>query len=165
MSLHDINNLKSALHNRGFRLTSQRKVILGIFQALPSGEHLSAEMLHQLLNQQGESISLSTVYRTLHLMTIIGLIRELEFGEAHKHYELNLSSNHHHHHLVCVQCNYTLEFVDEQVVKIGEQQAKSKGYDVLDYQLILHVVCPEAWEQEEQGLLSPGWKCQRAMQR
>jgi Fur family transcriptional regulator, ferric uptake regulator len=159
MSIYDLNSLKGTLHSRGFRLTNQRRVILNIFQELPKGDHLSAEALHHSLRQRGEKISLSTVYRTLHLMAIIGLLRELEFGEAHKCYELNLPGSHHH--LVCTQCNYTLEFIDEEVVKVGEQQAKTKGYQVLDYQLVLHVLCPEALEREARGVLSQGWKCDR----
>jgi Fur family transcriptional regulator, ferric uptake regulator len=163
MSIYNVDTLKVTLHSRGFRLTHQRKILLHVFQELPKGDHLSAESLHQLLIQRGESMSLSTIYRNLHLMSLIGLLRELEFGEAHKCYELNLAADHHHHHLVCAQCNYTLEFTNEDVVKMGEQQAKSRGYEVLDYQLVLHVLCSEALAREEQGLLSHGWKCEKRL--
>jgi Ferric uptake regulator family len=92
------NELKATLHERGFRLTVQRQKILSIFQTLTQGNHLSAEELHTILQQKRERISLSTVYRTLNLMAKIGLIRELEFAEGHKHYELNQPSSHQHHH-------------------------------------------------------------------
>ena len=141
--MYSDNVLKAQLNDRGLRFTSQRLKILKIFQALPKGEHWSAEELHTKLTQQSERISLSTVYRTLHMMTNMGILRELELAEGHKHYELNRSSSEHHHHLVCVYCNQTLEFPEEVVDKIGKKQADSMGYYVLDCQLTLYGVCPD----------------------
>jgi Fur family transcriptional regulator, ferric uptake regulator len=159
---YSLTKLKATLHQRGFRLTAQRHTVLTIFQTLPQGNHLSAEELHSILQQQGERISLSTVYRTLNLMAQIGLLRELEFAEDHKHYELNLPSSNHHHHLVCIQCNRTLEFKDDSILKLGIKQAEAHGYHLLDCQLTLRVLCPAAIEQNWKRL--PGWVCDRQMQ-
>jgi Fur family transcriptional regulator, ferric uptake regulator len=156
------NELKATLHDLGFRLTVQRQKILSIFQTLTQGNHLSAEELHTMLHQKGERISLSTVYRTLNLMAKIGLIRELEFAEGHKHYELNQPSSHQHHHLVCLQCNRILEFKNDLVLKMGFRQTKSCGYQLLDCQLTLRVICLEAFEQDWQTLPSD-WICSRSM--
>ena len=134
--------LKNQLNERGLRFTPQRLKILKIFQALPRGEHWSAEELHNYLVQQQERISLSTVYRTLHVMTSLGLLRELELAEDHKHYELNRSSTEQHHHLVCIHCNQTIEFTEEKIDHIGGTQASSIGYHVLDCQLNLYGICP-----------------------
>ena len=133
--------LKNQLNERGLRFTPQRLKILQIFQALPKGEHWSAEELHVQLVEQNEKISMSTVYRTLHVMTSMGILRELELAEDHKHYELNRSSSDHHHHLICVHCNQTIEFTEEIIDYIGGKQAKSMGYHVLDCQLNLYGIC------------------------
>ncbi|MEL6606525.1 MAG: transcriptional repressor, partial [Cyanobacteria bacterium J06614_10] len=85
-------------------------------------------------------ISLSTVYRTLHLMVYMGLLRELELAEGHKHYELNRPLKDHHH-IVCVHCNATIEFTEDSVTQIGEKTANSAGYHVLDCQLTLYGIC------------------------
>ncbi|NJR65311.1 MAG: transcriptional repressor [Leptolyngbyaceae cyanobacterium CRU_2_3] len=161
MSLYDLDSLKVALHERGFRMTAQREKILHIFKELPQGDHLSAEELHVLLQQEAERISLSTVYRTLHLMTQMGLLRELELAEGHKHYELNLPSPYVHHHLVCLQCNRTLEFKNDQILKIASRQAQLQGYHMLDCQLTLHVMCPEALKRGSTNRLSKEWRCDR----
>jgi Fur family transcriptional regulator, ferric uptake regulator len=157
------NELKATLHERGFRLTVQRQKILSIFQTLTQGNHLSAEELHTILRRKDERISLSTVYRTLNLMVKIGLIRELEFAEGHKHYELNQPSSHQHHHLVCLQCNRILEFKNALVLKMGFRQTEVCGYQLLDCQLTLRVICLEAFEQDWQALPSD-WVCSRSMQ-
>lgn len=133
--------LKNQLNERGLRFTPQRLKILQIFQSLPRGEHWSAEELYTKLVEQEENISMSTVYRTLHVMTNLGILRELELAEDHKHYELNRSSSEHHHHLICVHCNQTIEFTEEIIDYIGNKQAKAMGYHVLDCQLNLYGIC------------------------
>lgn len=138
--------LKTELNTRGYRSTPQRKKVLSIFMELAQGEHLSAEDLHKLLEEEGERISLSTVYRTLHLMVYMGLLRELELAEGHKHYELNRPLRDHHH-IVCVHCNATLEFAESSVAQIGERTAKTAGYHVLDCQLTLYGICGQCREQ------------------
>ena len=64
-------SLKAELHERGWRMTPQREKILQTFRDLPTGNHLSAEDLFLKLEQEGEPISLSTIYRTLKLMARI----------------------------------------------------------------------------------------------
>ncbi|MEO1354074.1 MAG: Fur family transcriptional regulator [Cyanobacteria bacterium J06635_15] len=141
MPFYSDDALKAELNSRGFRATPQRQKILNILKALPQGKHLSAEKLHAILKGHGERIGLSTVYRTLHLMVYVGLLRELEFAEGRKHYELNRPLREHHHHLVCVHCGQTLEFTEESIDRMGEGQAQSSGYRVLDCQLTLYGVC------------------------
>jgi Fur family ferric uptake transcriptional regulator len=148
MTVYTTGSLKAELNERGWRLTPQRETILHIFQELPQGEHLSAEDLYQRLEIEGEGISLSTIYRTLKLMARMGLLRELELGEGHKHYEINQPYPHHHHHLICVRCNATIEFKNDSILKIGAKTAQKEGFNLLDCQLTIHAVCP---------------KCQRAL--
>ncbi|NET38861.1 MAG: transcriptional repressor [Cyanothece sp. SIO1E1] len=142
MSFHTAASLKGELNQLGYRLTPQRQMVLNIFQTLPRGQHLSAEELHKILRQKQQRTSLSTVYRTLHLMAYMGLLRELELAEGHKHYELNRPSPEHHHHLVCVQCLQTIEFKNDAITEIGAKQAKVEGHYLLDCQLTVYGLCP-----------------------
>src|ERR687886_3068845 len=135
-------SLKAELNSRGWRLTPQRETILHVFQNLHRGNHLSAEELYNLLKQRGEAISLSTIYRSVKLMARMGILRELELAEGHKHYELNQPYPHHHHHLICVRCNKTIEFKNDSVLKIGTRTAKKESYHLLDCQMTIHAICP-----------------------
>ena len=135
-------SLKAELNERGWRMTPQREVILNVFKELPEGRHLSAEDLYHFLEEQNRGISLSTIYRTLKLMSRMGILRELELAEGHKHYELNQPYPHHHHHLICVKCNKTIEFKNDSVLKMGIKQSEKEGYHLLDCQLTIHAVCP-----------------------
>ncbi|MBK4731669.1 transcriptional repressor [Oxynema sp. CENA135] len=142
MSAYTASSLKAELNERGWRLTPQRETILQVFQNLPKNEHLSAEDLYTLLQNQGENISLSTIYRTLKLLSRMGVLRELELAEGHKHYEINQPYPHHHHHLICVRCNKTIEFKSDSILKVGTKTAKKEGYHLLDCQLTIHAICP-----------------------
>ncbi len=135
-------SLRAELHEKGWRLTPQREIILQVFQELETGKHLSAEDLQEFLAGKGHNISLSTIYRTVKMMARMGILRELELAEGHKHYEINQPSPHHHHHLICVSCNNTIEFRNDSILKIGDKTAKKEGYHLLDCQMSIHAICP-----------------------
>jgi Fur family transcriptional regulator, ferric uptake regulator len=161
--MYSANNLKAELNSKGWRLTPQRETILQVFQNLPRGNHLSAEELRDRLGQQGEAVSLSTVYRTVKLMTRMGILRELELAEGHKHYELNTASPHHHHHMVCVQCSQTIEFDNDSILKQGLRQVEKAGLQLIDCQLTLYTVCPEALRMGWPASLPSNWVCSRSL--
>ena len=142
MSFYTAASLKAELNDRGWRLTPQREKILNIFQNLPKGKHLSAEDLYNVLKAEEEKISLSTIYRTLKMMARLGILRELELAEGHKHYEINQPYPHHHHHMICVRCNKTIEFKNDSILKIGTKTSQKEGYHLLDCQLTIHAICP-----------------------
>jgi Fur family transcriptional regulator, ferric uptake regulator len=135
--------LRAELNAKGWRMTPQREVILNTFKNLPEGQHLSAEDLYNRLKEQGEDISLSTIYRTVKMMARMGILRELELTEDHKHYEIKQSRPHHHHHLVCVKTNAVIEFKNDKILEISQKVAEKYGYKVLDCQLMIIGVSPE----------------------
>ena len=83
--------------------------------------HLSAEELHAKLSEGGSTVSLATAYRTLKLLSSLGLLRELDFAEGHKHYELKQDTLPHQH-IICINCNSTLEFEDHFLKKEAGQK-------------------------------------------
>ncbi|NES95353.1 MAG: transcriptional repressor [Desertifilum sp. SIO1I2] len=163
MPLYTASSLKAELNSKGWRLTPQRETILHVFQNLPRGNHLSAEELYNVLHKRGEQISLSTIYRTVKLMARMGILRELELAEGHKHYELNHPYPHHHHHLVCVQCNRTIEFRNDTILKQGVKQVDKMGLELIDCQLTIHTICPEALRRGWPAMLPSNWACSRAI--
>lgn len=129
------------LRSKGLRVTPQREKILQIFMELPDGTHLSAEDLFKRLTDKNENISLATTYRTLKLLSQFGYLRELDFAEGHKHYELN-KDKRPHHHIICLNCNKTLEFEDDLVNQVGYRIAAEKGVEVVDIQFKIYAICP-----------------------
>jgi|GEM_PF-525062 Fur family ferric uptake transcriptional regulator len=162
MSIDFPNCLKERLNAKGWRFTPQREMIFLIFHNLPKGNHLSAEEVWDFLLKDGETISLSTVYRNLKLMTRMGFLRELEFAEGHKKYELCTDSITHHH-IICVLCNQTMEFENNSVIKQSLKQVQEVGLKLIDCQLILHSICPEAIQMGWPAPLPENWLCSRCV--
>ncbi|WP_442942146.1 Fur family transcriptional regulator [Nostoc sp.] len=159
--MYSDNSLRAELNAKGYRQTPQRQLIFQIFQNLPAGNHLSAEKLYLLLLKRGEGMSLSTVYRTLKIMTQMGILREVELAQAHKHHELNTTSSSHHHHIVCVQCHQAIEFMNNSIIEQGLRQVHKVGLQLIDCQLTLHVICPEAMHKGWPQSVPIHWVCSR----
>jgi len=129
------------LREEGYRITPQRRELLEFFYKLPEGEHLSAEELHKDLMKHEIKISLATLYRSLKFLLENGFIRELDFGEDHKHYELNCP-NKRHHHIICNTCGVTLEFEDKNLYKYAVKIAKDQNnFKIKDYQFKIFGLC------------------------
>lgn len=139
-----------SLRKRGHRITAQRETILQIFREQPDGTHLSAEELYQKLLERGSNVSLATTYRTLKLLSTLGLLRELDFAEGHKHYELK-QDKEPHQHIICIGCNTALEFEDHFLEEAGQKIGARYNFDVIDAQFKIFGLCPQC----KQNKLSP----------
>ncbi len=130
-----------SLRKRGHRITAQREIILQIFREQPHGTHLSAEELYAKLEEKGSHVSLATTYRTLKLLSTLGLLRELAFAEGHKHYELK-QDKVPHQHIICIGCNTTIEFEDHFLEEAGQKIGARFNFDVIDAQFKIFGMCP-----------------------
>lgn len=143
--------LSQNLREKGFRLTPQREKIIDIFFHLPEGKHLSAEELQHFLRHENSDISLATSYRTLKLLASIGVLRELDFAEDHKHYELIRNPDDPHHHMICVECGTTEEFDSPEAFRYAVQLAAEKRFHLVDVQLKVFGLCATC--QQSKGSL------------
>jgi Fur family ferric uptake transcriptional regulator len=134
--------LRTSLHDRGQRLTPQRQRVLALFERIGEGSHLSAEEVHQRLLRSRERVSLATVYRTLRLLSSMGLLQELELPEGGRRFELASDAHPDHHHLVCVRCGRTEEFESGAVLSAGEAAAGQHGFRLLECVLNVRALCP-----------------------
>ena len=91
--------LTEIFRDRGLKVTPQRQAI---FRALHGNmEHPTAEAVHALVCTEMPTVSLRTVYATLHDLAAMGEIGELELGTGSARFDPNVRP---HHHLVCEGC-------------------------------------------------------------
>ncbi|WP_416233326.1 Fur family transcriptional regulator [Cyanobium gracile] len=143
-------SLRTTLNDRGQRLTPQRQRVLDLFERIGEGSHLSAEEVHLRLVRSQERVSLATVYRTLRLLSSMGLLQELELPEGGRRFELAGDAHRDHHHLLCVRCGRTEEFESGSVLAAGEAAAGAFGFRLLECVLNVRALCPNC-AAEEQG--------------
>ncbi len=87
------------IRGRGYKATPQR---LAVLAALGAEQHQRLEEIRARCPEVG----LVTIYRTLDLLTGIGVARRLDLGDGPR-YEL---AEDHHHHLICESCGEVSEF-------------------------------------------------------
>ena len=96
----------------GMKMTGQRRVILEVLSE--SDDHPSVETVHQRAKAIDASISIATVYRTLHLLDEMNLVQRHEFNESHSRFEV---CREHHHHMIDLE---TGEVLMSQDVEAGD---------------------------------------------
>ena len=95
----------------GYRFTMPRKVIIDVLQK--TNKHLSAEEIYQEVYKVCPQVGLTTIYRTLEVLTQMGLIFKFDFGDKRARYELFEGTNvEHHHHLVCTGCKRIINYTE-----------------------------------------------------
>lgn len=121
-----LTELGNALQQEGFRLTQARQHILA---ALVSSQgHITADDLYEVVHRDQPGIGRMSVYRTLELLSELGLIRAVYQGTGAAHYIL--LDNGHHHHLVCSNCGTTIEFDDCAVKKVEKSISRNYNFEI-----------------------------------
>ncbi|MDQ3235939.1 MAG: transcriptional repressor [Actinomycetota bacterium] len=87
------------IRGRGYKVTPQRMAVL---EALAAEQHQSMDSIRSRCPRVG----LVTMYRTLDLLSEIGVVRRLDLGDGPR-YEL---AEDHHHHMICESCGDISEF-------------------------------------------------------
>ena len=97
-----------------------------------SGSHLDAERLYQLAKLQDPKLNRVTVYRTLKMLKIGGLVDELDLmhhdGDQH-YYETRMKQEHAH--VICLRCGKVEEFFGEPLQRLRKQIEQHFGFQVL----------------------------------
>jgi len=104
-------DIAARLASSGYRLTPQRLMILAAIEN--SDNHISAEEIHAQIVARYPNVNVSTVYRTLELLTRLGLVTETDLGEGRVRY--HPADKGHHHHLVCRECGAIID-LDESLL-------------------------------------------------
>jgi Fur family ferric uptake transcriptional regulator len=120
------------------RTTRQRSALAELLERTP--EFRSAQQLHALLGEQGESVSLATVYRNLGALAEAGEVDALAAPGGETRYR-RCRRTEHHHHLVCRRCGRTVEVAETAVERWAAQTARRHGFTEVSHAIELHGIC------------------------
>ncbi|WP_420644653.1 Fur family transcriptional regulator [Candidatus Leptofilum sp.] len=121
-----LNEIQMALKQKGYRLTSSRQKIVQAL--LDCGGHITADGLLEVIHQTDITVGRMTVYRTLELLSELGLIRPVYQGTGAAHYIL--LDGGHHHHLICSGCDAVFEFDECGLQEVGKLLAERFNFAV-----------------------------------
>ncbi|MFC1997379.1 Fur family transcriptional regulator [Chloroflexota bacterium] len=107
----------AALRERGYRITPQREMVIGIIAH--ADHHMSAEEIYLEMGKQTQATNLATVYRTLDMLWEEGFARRNDLSEGKTLYAT--FKHGPHIHLVCRCCNQVMDTDPHILVPLGEE--------------------------------------------
>ena len=122
----------------GARPTRQRRAVAAALRSFD--DFRSAQEIHDLLRRNGETVGLSTVYRTLQGLADAGDVDMLRTEEGEAIYRR--CSTTHHHHLVCRSCGRTVEVKGPTVERWADSVAAEHGFTEVSHTLEIFGTCP-----------------------
>lgn len=120
------------------RPTRQRSAVSALLDE--TDQFRSAQDLHAELRSRGDTVGLSTVYRTLQALADVGEIDVLRTDDGEAVYR-RCGGRHHHHHLVCRECGRTVEVEGPAVETWAEQVAAEYGFTDVTHSLEVFGCC------------------------
>ena len=119
------------IRGSGYKATPQRLAILG---AIAAEQHQRMEEIRG----RCPGVGLVTVYRTLGLLSELGVVRRLDLGDGPR-YEL---AEDHHHHLICEGCGSVAEF-EQCPLDPGRLPQVSSDFEARAHSLEVYGTCAD----------------------
>jgi Fur family ferric uptake transcriptional regulator len=130
--------LQNFIKTQGLRQSGQRDRVVETFLALKG--HASAEELLSQVRKKDKKVGLTTVYRTLKLLTQCGLAIERKFNRQVSTFE-PARLGQHHDHLICLRCGRILEFENRAIETLQEAVARENAFFITHHVLELYGYC------------------------
>lgn len=138
----DMQGVTKRLRDNGFKVTPQR---LAVYEALQgTKEHPNAEMLYSILQPAYPTMSLATVYKTMDILSEIGLVQILNVGEDSYRYDANTSS---HPHVCCTSCGRVDDVLEVDDNAFTDMIAAKSSYKLSGRQMYFFGQCPDCQSQ------------------
>lgn len=130
---------QEALASAGYRLSEPRRQVVHLLQG--AEVPLTPLEIHHQLSAAGCRLGQASVYRTLDLLTTLGIVTVVYRPDASAGYML--AARGHHHHIICQVCQRAVVFEGSEdlreLILLVEKQTRFK---VSDHLLQLYGLCP-----------------------
>ncbi|MGO8766372.1 MAG: Fur family transcriptional regulator [Limisphaerales bacterium] len=135
----ELSALKRRLRGQARKITAPRAAILEILR----------NNAHPMTNKEifagmprGEC-DLATIYRSMHLLEKMGMVKRFDFGDGVARFELvDENDDGHHHHLVCTKCSEVVEVEECFPEKMERKIAAKNHFKGVTHKLEFFGICP-----------------------
>ncbi len=132
--VHPFTKTQKRLKAAGLKRTKQR-VALGHLLWEGPHRHLTAESFHEEARNRGISVSLATIYNTLHQFTEAGLLRRVIVDATKTYFDTNTSEHHHFY----MQCQGNLIDIPAGSIEVSGLPTTPYGTSVDRVDVIVHL--------------------------
>ena len=126
--------VRERLRLSALRPTRQRAALAWLLLA-KGNRHVTADELFSEATEANLSISLATVYNTLHSFAKVGLVREIAIGGSKVHFDTNLSDHHHYFY----EDSSELVDIPEAGPRLQSIVELPEGMDAVRVDIIVHL--------------------------
>lgn len=134
--MDDPETLTALFRGQGLKVTPQRRRIFEILYA--DRAHPTAEEIYRLARDEMPTMSLKTVYQTLHSLARLGQIQPVDLGTGSVRFDADV---HHHHHLVCSGCG-RIDNVELDLDPLAGPAAARHGFVLGHTEAVVRGLCP-----------------------
>jgi Fur family transcriptional regulator, ferric uptake regulator len=134
---NQVHALRRTLHERGFRMTPQRQLVLDAVEELG---HATPEQICATVQRQAPSVNITTIYRTLDLLERLGMVRHTHLGHGAPNYSAH---EHEHVHLVCHLCGTVAEVPTGLLDELAGRVRAEHGFRLDATHVALSGVCAD----------------------
>lgn len=124
------------LRDAGYKVTPPRLAVLEVIEQ--KGEHLNPNEILEQAREIHPTLGRATVYRTLELLTQLGIVRPIFVGESGPTY---IRADGNHHHIVCAQCGRVVDFDQCVVDQMTHDLAERFDFRITSHLLEFYGVC------------------------
>src|ERR1700694_4930701 len=134
--MRTVDDLTERFREQGLRVTPQRQAIFRLLHG--DASHPTVETLHERARGDMPTISLKTVYQTVHDLEAMGEVTLLDLGTGSVRVDPNVE--HRHQHLICTVCGKVRDVtVDDGGLRLAPRDRR--GFTVADVQVHFRGVC------------------------
>ena len=134
----DDQELFALFRKNGYKVTTQRLAICKYI--ISRDDHPSADQIYQAMKIDYPTISLGTIYKTLHLLKELGLIQELGFNEGSTRYDPDMEL---HINLVCTKCGNIKDYKPQNITKLWNNIISDLGLKPTGQRIDIYYECED----------------------
>lgn len=141
-----LKSFRKYLAGNNLKLTQQRMLIFKVFMS-DQGK-VSPEELLAGVQEVDETISRSTIYRTVKHLHSAGIARCIHQGDGITYYE---PMGDHSCRMICERCGRTIPIRNPYFECIQQETARQQGFTLFRYQSVIHGLCRECGGESDPG--------------
>ena len=123
--------------------SKQRTMIMRYMQQIDG--HVTPEQVFHALNQDGQSISLATVYRNLNILVEMNEIKKIAHPIEGYQYDKTCTP---HYHLHCTKCDRILDLDYPYDDSLNKMIAKKTGLHISTHSLMAEGICADCAKKQ-----------------
>jgi Fur family peroxide stress response transcriptional regulator len=127
-------NYQTLLQQHNLKATAQR---IAIMERMDFYGHISIDELYKTIREKFASLSLATLYKNVHAMMSVNLIREVKLSGQKSKYEIDKEP---HAHLMCKSCG-ELKDIEFNTTLLIEKSIKIEKYQADEVSIVISGIC------------------------